>query len=141
MKRGWTGLPRGRASWDVPEIRASMLAKRDRPLPDRLAKFVKAGNPDECWEWTGATNGVGYGKMTVRKRQRLATHIALEVDGRPRPSDGHFACHHCDNPPCCNPAHLFWGTPSENTMDGYRKGRIKTPTERSIGSPIPEVRS
>ncbi len=32
-------------------------------------------------------------------------------------------CHHCDNPPCCNPRHLFRGTASDNALDAVRKGR------------------
>lgn len=128
MKRGWTGLPRGKAAWATPELRASILAARDRPLSERLAKFVKRGAPDECWLWTGSTNGVGYGKLTINKKQRLATHVAMEVAGMPKPFDDAIVCHRCDNPPCCNPAHLFWGTARDNTMDGIRKGRIKAPT-------------
>jgi hypothetical protein len=95
-----------------------------------LAKFQIRGGADECWDWSGCHNGVGYGYLRIDKKLRLATHVALELDGRPRPSEHHFACHKCDNPPCTNPDHLFWGTPSENTRDGYAKGRIKTPTER-----------
>ena len=41
------------------------------------------------------------------------------------PDDQH-ACHNCpdgDNPLCCNPAHLFPGTPKENTRDMIAKGR------------------
>lgn len=126
---GWTGLPRGHAMWKTPELRAAELARRDRPLSERFEKFVVRG--DGCWGWTGCHNGVGYGYLRVNKKLRLATHVSLELDGRPQPSSQHKACHTCDNPPCTNPAHLWWGTASENTMDAYRKGRVKTPTERA----------
>lgn len=133
--RGWTGLSRGRALWDTPELRAAHLAKRDRPLSVRFDKFVV--RHDGCWDWTGCHNGLGYGYLRVNKKLRLATHISLELDGRPQPSPDHVVLHECDNPPCTNPSHLRWGTRAENTRDGYSKGRIKTPTERrAAGAPF-----
>lgn len=126
-RRGWTGLPRGHAMWKTPEIRAAVLAARDRPLADRLTKFQDKRGPDECWPWMGGTNGVGYGVLRIHKKMRLATHVSLEVAGRPRPSEEHQACHHCDNPPCTNPVHLFWGTRSDNARDCLAKGRRPKP--------------
>lgn len=38
---------------------------------------------------------------------------------------GMLACHHCDNPPCCNPAHVFIGTHKDNARDMARKGRAR----------------
>jgi len=122
-RRGWTGLPRGHAIWKTPELRAAVMAAKDRPLEDRLAKFQVKRDANECWGWTGCDNGVGYGYLRINKRLRLATHVALELAGRPQPSPKHFACHHCDNPPCTNPDHLFWGTASDNMRDCIAKGR------------------
>lgn len=52
------------------------------------------------------------------KAHRVAYFLARgEFDARL------FVCHHCDNPPCVNPAHLFLGTQRDNLMDMYSKGR------------------
>jgi hypothetical protein len=52
----------------------------------------------------------------------LATHISLELVGRKLPRGLH-ALHHCDNPPCVNPDHLFPGTDMDNYQDSIKKGR------------------
>jgi hypothetical protein len=122
-EKGWTGLPRGRALWETPELRASALAKRFKPLPDRLAKYAPPLGQDDCWEWSGARNNKNYGVLRVAGKNRLATHIALEVDGRPRPDASLFALHRCDNPPCVNPNHLRWGTQAANMQEALSKGR------------------
>lgn len=69
----------------------------------------------DCWVWTGSTNAKGYGWWSGGGRRGLAHRIALaEVSPEP---DGMMACHHCDNPPCVRPAHLYWGTARTNAAD------------------------
>lgn len=90
---------------------------------------VQVGSVEECWLWQGARTGGGYGQISsgLHRRGRavlvLATHVALAIDRRPRPTGEHVAMHRCDNPRCVNPAHLSWGLPTENMRDMWIKGR------------------
>lgn len=88
---------------------------------------------DECWPWLGTVNHRGYGRLS----NKPATHIALSLDGRPRPV-GAMALHSCDNPPCCNPAHLRWGTAADNVADMVSRKRhsMNRKTECIKGHPL-----
>lgn len=75
-----------------------------------------------CWEWTKARDKDGYGKTSVNYRRVRCHRHAYELARGPVPG-GLCVLHSCDNPPCCNPDHLFLGTNQENTRDKIAKGR------------------
>lgn len=97
-------------------------------LPEKFWSRVSNGAPDECWEWQGATNG-RYGKFAVkirgtrRSRMFYAHRKAWELANDERVPPGMEVCHSCDNPMCCNPAHLWVGTRKQNMEDMVAKGR------------------
>ena len=79
----------------------------------------------ECWIWTGATFNGRYGAFGVGNRKTVGAHrYAFEREHGPLAA-GLFVCHTCDNPRCVRPAHLFAGTPRDNTTDMVNKGRLK----------------
>jgi hypothetical protein len=74
-----------------------------------------------CWPWTGATVEDGYGLVGHSGRSH---RVAWELTNGEIPEGVHIL-HHCDNPPCCRPSHLFKGTNHDNVLDRHRKGRSK----------------
>lgn len=96
---------------------------------NRLAKpnfwdNVDKRGADECWEWQAARKPSGYGflRLNSKSAPSYAHRVAYESVNGPVPS-GLYVCHRCDNPPCCNPAHLFLGTSQDNHDDMVSKGR------------------
>ena len=90
-------------------------------VKDRFWSKVNVGEPDECWEWTACKYSSGYGAFGISGMRR-AHRVAYELDVNDIP-DGMCVLHHCDNPGCVNPAHLFLGTQSDNMKDKTGKGR------------------
>lgn len=100
-------------------------------LTDRfMAKIAVEPNEDGCWIWTGASQVNkarprygARGVMTVCNQRRLASHIAWYLANGKWPDEGLKVLHHCDNPTCVNPDHLYLGTQSDNMKDCVRRGR------------------
>lgn len=87
------------------------------------SKVDKSGGLDACWEWQGWRRSDGYGECKKNGKRHIRAHrVAWEFINGPIP-DGLNVLHKCDNPPCCNPAHLFLGTHFDNMADMTQKGR------------------
>lgn len=93
----------------------------------RRAKFEKNFTKgDGCWEWHAAKSDKGYGRFRVGGRPCIASRISY-ANYVGHISDGLCVLHHCDNPACVNPAHLFLGTMMDNMRDRDQKGRRTAP--------------
>lgn len=88
---------------------------------------------DSCWPFIGGKNWAGYGHFVRRGVHYRAHRVAYELAYGLVP-DGKSVCHSCDNPPCCNPKHLWVGTHQENMMDKTAKGRVVTNPNRGMKS-------
>jgi len=98
-----------------------------RALVNRFWEKVDRRGPDECWEWTGALDNNGYGKIKegVRGSKMLLAHrLSWGLENGPIPK-GKCVLHLYDNPRCVNPAHLFLGTQADNLHDMAKKGRSR----------------
>jgi hypothetical protein len=102
------------------------------PAVFRLLASIDVGSDDECWIWNKNRSASGYGQISVGNKLRVANHLILAAEGRVRPSLRHNALHSCDNPPCCNPKHLRWGTQQENSADMMARGRHVMPRNNPI---------
>ena len=102
------------------QLRNDFFKRVDKlgPIPKHRPKL------GSCWVWTGGRDVNGYGNFSVRGKPSKAHRFSFEIHTGIIPTS-EMVCHHCDNPPCVNPDHLFLGNALTNNWDGFAKGRMK----------------
>lgn len=107
-----------------------LAAHRERIEAAYLARAIKR---DGCWGWSGTINNHGRPMMPMVAGKYLQAHrVAYVLRHEEDPGDL-LVCHHCDNPVCTNPDHLFLGTALDNNRDAMQKNRCRhklTPKDR-----------
>jgi hypothetical protein len=103
------------------------------PKPSLTAEefWAMTDRSGECWEWTGNRTRPGYGSARFRGKTVGAHRVAWMLANDSEIPARMMICHHCDNPPCVNPAHLYCGTASDNVRDAYDRGRISRTQPRT----------
>lgn len=110
-----------------------------KAFADIFWPYVLGGEITECWPWLGQENVSGYGQFFAEHKlwtsHRVAYYLHYGIDPGAKE-----VCHHCDNPPCNNPYHLFLGTHQENMQDSLDKGRmIPVKARRGMESKIAKL--
>jgi hypothetical protein len=89
-------------------------------------EFVKSkitiNQETNCWDWIGSLQTSGYGQVKEAGKNWTA-HRASWVAHHGAIADGKQVLHHCDNPRCCNPEHMYLGSVQDNVNDKMRRGR------------------
>lgn len=107
------------------KIGAKIRWAKAPPAKDRFWANVKKGKANDCWLWIKLLDKkMGYGRTKIGGKAQGSHRKAFEFAVGKIPK-GLCVCHKCDNPPCCNPNHLFLGTHKDNMQDAARKGRFK----------------
>lgn len=117
---------------DVHKLPKPKISKEDKDKfreNKRIRDFwskVSVGEDDECWEWQGYKRSItGYGAAN-RKLESSAHRASYKLTYGSIP-DGMWVLHKCDNPPCCNPNHLYLGDAKDNAVDRETRNRYMLP--------------
>lgn len=102
----------------------------------RFWSKVKVGKGTEgCWYWNGSKHKFGYGWFRINKKTYLSHRLAL-IFWDKKEKRGLQVNHKCNNPACCNPKHLYWGTQKENIKDCILAGNKVDPPRNGKNPPI-----
>jgi hypothetical protein len=104
-----------------PSLLPSWKGEEKKSLKIRILSRISI-NQKGCWLWKLYKNKHGYGLIKIKNKMSLVHRVTYSLWKK----DPEYKCvlHHCDIPECCNPKHLFLGTPNDNVQDMIKKNRI-----------------
>lgn len=96
------------------------MLRMTRPAEERF--WPKVDKSGDCWVWTGHRTLGDYGLFWINEKDERAHRVSWQFHNGSVPDEMHVL-HHCDNPPCVNPDHLWLGTDADNVRDKVKKKR------------------
>lgn len=96
---------------------------------ERLWRNSTGDSDDECWEITHKDQSrAGHVRIRLDDKSRMMVHrLAYEAHHASPIPKGMQINHHCDNPRCFNPLHLYLGTHADNMRDKSLRNRHNPP--------------
>lgn len=91
-------------------------------IEERFWEKVDKKGEDECWNWKAYIDKDGYGRFGIDSGIDYAHRVSY-ILAHGEIFEELCVLHHCDQPDCCNPKHLFLGTNVDNMKDRDNKGR------------------
>lgn len=132
-----------KAKWKQPDPERNLTGKYLRPkikyrqakdLQDYFEQRVHIGYENTCWSFSTKGDKDGYpqviGSKHCKEHSLTRAHQVSYFIYHGEISEGMLVCHHCDNPSCVNPDHLFLGTHQDNVDDMMNKGRYVHPSKK-----------
>lgn len=124
-----------RRTGKIGQLRVKTLAER---LWSKVDKTEGQGPNGDCWEWRGYVHPTGYGQLMAGdgSQKNINSNRAAWIAENGDIPDGLWVLHRCDNRLCCNPEHLWLGTPRDNTQDMIAKGRRRSADQVARGEDV-----
>jgi hypothetical protein len=92
---------------------------------ERLWRNSTGELDDECWIFNGSSSKAGHIRIRLDNKKRMMVHrLAYEAHHAEPIPEGLQVNHHCDNPACFNPRHLYLGTQTDNMRDRSKRNRF-----------------
>jgi hypothetical protein len=104
------------------QIEHTRLLPASKLVEKFVARMIIPDDVNQCWEWQGCKDKDGYG-VSTHEAKKIPAHRRMFLFANGHLVKNLIICHSCDNPSCCNPAHLWAGTTQDNIRDKVAKGR------------------